>query len=190
MIRSVATSLVGRRIVSQLPPTNHNTRVCEQSRKRRIGATRYIFTISTVSRSSLKYTRRPIVPRSGRDQSEPRLLLVVPSTIYGLQPDMSTTHLTIHDLLRITYTYEMQAVEMQAGLQEQQQQQQFRPRSDSACSVSLYLQLPLPSCSRHEEPSTISIRRLTQELYRCRKSVRTSHQLAPRCHPQSEVSKS
>lgn len=43
-------------------------------------------------------------------------------------PNMSTTHLTIHDLLRITYTYEMRALEAQARMQP-------RPRSDSACSV-------------------------------------------------------
>lgn len=43
---------------------------------------------------------------------------------------MSTTHLTIHDLLRITYTYEMRALEAQAHMQP-------RPRSDSACSVGL-----------------------------------------------------
>ena len=44
---------------------------------------------------------------------------------------MSTTYLSIHDLLRITYTYEMQAMETQA-----QAQHQLRSRSDSACSVS------------------------------------------------------
>lgn len=42
--------------------------------------------------------------------------------------NMSTTCLTIHDLLRITYTYEAQALEAQATM---------RKRSDSACSVSL-----------------------------------------------------
>jgi hypothetical protein len=39
---------------------------------------------------------------------------------------MSTTHLTIHDLLRITYTYEAQALQAQA-----------RKRSDSACFVRI-----------------------------------------------------
>jgi hypothetical protein len=37
---------------------------------------------------------------------------------------MSTTYLSIYDLLRITYTYEAQAFHAQA-----------RPRKDSACSV-------------------------------------------------------
>jgi hypothetical protein len=40
---------------------------------------------------------------------------------------MSTTHLTIHDLLRITYTYEAQAW--------QAQPQMRKKRSDSACFV-------------------------------------------------------
>ncbi|KAH7090516.1 hypothetical protein FB567DRAFT_293654 [Paraphoma chrysanthemicola] len=39
---------------------------------------------------------------------------------------MSTVCLTIHDLLRITYTYEAQALEAQA---------QARKRSDSVCST-------------------------------------------------------
>jgi hypothetical protein len=43
---------------------------------------------------------------------------------------MSTYNLTIHDLLRITYTYEAQAFEAQARTQT-------RPRRDSACSVSV-----------------------------------------------------
>ncbi|RAR08307.1 hypothetical protein DDE82_002287 [Stemphylium lycopersici] len=67
---------------------------------------------------------------------------------------MSTTHLTIHDLLRITYTYEMQAVEAQARMHEQQQQQQFRHRSDSACSmpeICAHLSPPSPTLSPTEQ---------------------------------------
>ncbi|EUC38992.1 hypothetical protein COCCADRAFT_32036 [Bipolaris zeicola 26-R-13] len=59
---------------------------------------------------------------------------------------MSTTHLTIHDLLRITYTYEMQAIEAQA----QSQQYLQRPRSDSACSmpeICAHLSPPSPRLS-------------------------------------------
>ncbi|CAE7024125.1 hypothetical protein PTT_15585 [Pyrenophora teres f. teres 0-1] len=44
---------------------------------------------------------------------------------------MSTTYLSIHDLLRITYTYEMQAAEAEANMQLPQ----ARLRSDSACSM-------------------------------------------------------
>ncbi|EOA91011.1 uncharacterized protein SETTUDRAFT_158491 [Exserohilum turcica Et28A] len=59
---------------------------------------------------------------------------------------MSTTYLSIHDLLRITYTYEMQAVEAQARVQ----QEQPRPRSDSACSmpeICAHLSPPSPTLS-------------------------------------------
>ncbi|KAH7561953.1 hypothetical protein BM1_03057 [Bipolaris maydis] len=62
---------------------------------------------------------------------------------------MSTIHLTIHDLLRITYTYEMQAIESQA----QSQQYTQRPRSDSACSkrqmpeICAHLSPPSPRLS-------------------------------------------
>ncbi|USP81167.1 hypothetical protein yc1106_08441 [Curvularia clavata] len=59
---------------------------------------------------------------------------------------MSTTYLSIHDLLRITYTYEMQAVETQA----QSQEHLLRPRSDSACSmpeICAHLSPPSPMLS-------------------------------------------
>ncbi|KAG9185275.1 hypothetical protein G6011_07819 [Alternaria panax] len=58
---------------------------------------------------------------------------------------MSTTHLTIHDLLRITYTYEMRALEAQARMQT-------RPRADSACSMPetcAHLSPPTPSSPEH-----------------------------------------
>ncbi|KAF2027493.1 hypothetical protein EK21DRAFT_114714 [Setomelanomma holmii] len=54
---------------------------------------------------------------------------------------MSTTCLTIHDLLRITYTYEAQALEAQA-----------RERSHSVCSTPeecLHLTPPPPSPAPH-----------------------------------------
>jgi hypothetical protein len=77
---------------------------------------------------------------------------------------MSTYNLTIHDLLRITYTYEAQALEAQARTQQTQ-----RPRSDSACSVRFSF--------------FVSLRKTGVLMTsRCQKQVRTSHH--PRLHPQ------
>jgi hypothetical protein len=56
---------------------------------------------------------------------------------------MSTTCLTIYDLLRITYTYEAQALQAQSP----------RKRSDSACSVSRSL-----PCGKHEVGYRLMIR--------------------------------
>ncbi|KAF1944291.1 hypothetical protein EJ02DRAFT_341444 [Clathrospora elynae] len=57
---------------------------------------------------------------------------------------MSTHCLTIHDLLRITYTYEAQSFQAQAQAQAQTQAQ--RTRSDSACSM--------PEVCSHLSPPT------------------------------------
>jgi hypothetical protein len=57
---------------------------------------------------------------------------------------MSTTCLTIHDLLRITYTYEAQALQAQA-----------RKRSDSACFVSTTFSLSQTSANDSLDPRNL-----------------------------------
>lgn len=64
---------------------------------------------------------------------------------WRLENKMSTTYMTIHDLLRITYTYEAQALEAEA---------QARSRSSSQSSIC--------SVSPHTSPSFLSTNRRSQ----------------------------
>ncbi|KAK1913423.1 hypothetical protein P3342_005359 [Pyrenophora teres f. teres] len=79
---------------------------------------------------------------------------------------MSTTYLSIHDLLRITYTYEMQAAEAEANMQLPQ----ARLRSDSACSM--------PEICAHLDPLHHT---LTWRPRHRRRMMASSRLISPRC---------
>jgi hypothetical protein len=107
-----------RRLTSRVPPpgaipflskrvwTNHDADICEQ----RLFAAGHIY---QKQKNQRKLKGKTFFCKQRKREKKPK---------------MSTTCLTIHDLLRITYTYEAQALQAQA---------QARKRSDSACFVSL-----------------------------------------------------